>query len=93
MLTRLSNGPARKAEQVSQLHVEILNLSSDLSNRKISSLPLRPTHRCTQDHLIPSRPTLHRVNVGLPIGRATTALAFPNHLAQRIHGFVVRVVQ
>ncbi len=36
---------------------------------------------------------LHSVDVGVAIGGAAAALAFPNHLAQGLHGFVMRAVQ
>jgi hypothetical protein len=36
---------------------------------------------------------LHALDVGLPVGRASGALALPQHLAQALHGFVVGVVQ
>jgi hypothetical protein len=39
------------------------------------------------------RPALHRFHVRLAIGRATGALAFPDHLAQALHGDMVGIMQ
>jgi len=42
---------------------------------------------------IPRGAPLHAGHVGVAIGRAALALALPQHLAQAVHGHVVRVVQ
>ena len=36
---------------------------------------------------------LHAGDIGIPIGRTTGALAFPQHLSQAFHRVVVRAVQ
>ena len=42
---------------------------------------------------IPCCPALNGRDVGFAIGRATTALAVCQHLAQALHGFMMRVMQ
>ena len=47
--------------------------------------------RCAKS--VPRGAALHGGDVGIAVGRAAGALAFPQHLAQAFHGGVVGVVQ